>query len=211
MTRSLSMYLKQTVLCAAVSLGSATASAAVVFSDNFDANNFNTIWSVSDGGVDVGAYSLCNNGTAGLCVDTEGTGENTNATFSLATPIGLAAGNYNFSFDWGNNDGLDHPNGGGVNILDWKISSGLTVLASGSVNSGGAPDFTYANSSTSFFLGSSVTDAVISFSQTGSEGDWGGTVLDNVVLDQTSQVPEPATMLLLGLGLLGLGASRVKR
>lgn len=214
MTQSLSMQLKRAAFGAALSFAAASASATLVFSDNFNANNFSTIWTVTGGNVDVGSYSLCNNGTAGICVDTEGTGPDANATFHLTAPIpSLVAGDYSFAFDWGNNDGTDHPAGVGINVLDWKVTSGSTVLASGSVNSGSVPDFIYQNAAFSFSLASAVTNAVIRFDQTGAEGDWGGTVIDNVTLNLTNAyaVPAPGAVLLFGLGLLGMRLSRARR
>ncbi len=203
--KSLSILLNKLALCATLLLSSAAASATVIFEDNFDANNFASIWTVTAGGVDVGAYpDLCNNGTAGYCVDTEGTGSGTNATFSLLTPIAtLSAGNYTFSFDYANNAGFGPY---GDNILNWQITSDQGLLASSSVNSGSAANYTYQNSSVAFTLAGPVTNAIISFAQTGAEGDWGGTLLDNVSL-QT--VPAPATVLVMLVGLIGLAWRRI--
>ena len=78
----------------------------------------------------------------------------------------------------------------------------MGLLASGSVNSGALADFTYQNASFAFSLASAVTNAVISFQQTGYEGDWGGTTLDNVSLQS---VPEPSNLLIMMMGLVGIG------
>lgn len=190
-------------------LGSLAANAnVIVFADDFNANNFNSIWSVSSGNVDVGSYpDLCNNGTAGYCVDTEGTGYGTNATFSLSNPLSLlTAGTYTFAFDYGNNSGFG---ANGDNILNWSISANEGLVASGSVNSGSVADWSYANSSVSFNLATAFTNAVINFAQVGAVNNWGGTVLDNVVLTQTSvATPEPATLMMLVSGLIGFGIRR---
>lgn len=189
--------------------GSLTAHAnAIVFSDNFDANNFGSIWSVSSGNVDVGSYpDLCNYGSAGYCVDTEGTGYGTNATFSLSNPLSLlTAGTYTFAFDYGNNSGFG---ANGDNILNWSITATEGMVANGSVNSGSVADWTYANSSVSFTVVTAFTNAVINFAQVGAVNNWGGTVLDNVVLTQTSvATPEPATLMMLVSGLVGFGIRR---
>lgn len=211
MIRRIPSLLKTCALGAVMTLAAASAQAGIVFQDNFNANNFHTIWTVTAGNVDVGNYpDLCNLGAGGYCVDTEGTGYGTNASFQLATPIAsLGAGSYTFSFDWGNNTGFGPY---GNNILNWAISSDQGLLASNSLNSGSSADWTYENASWNFSLASAVTNAVIYFAQVGTANDWGGTVLDNVVLNQVSaSVPEPATLFLMLGSLVGLGINRKRK
>ncbi len=212
MAKHLLKNLKQAVLMTCLTAAASSAGASVIFEDNFNANNFYSIWNVSDPNVDVGNYTdLCDNGAGGYCVDTEGTGASSNATFNIITPIALlVAGDYTFSFDWGNNFGSYNA---GNNILNWLINSDQGLVASGSINSGAAADHTYETASFAFSSATPNTNAVISFAQVGAEGDWGGTILDNVKFELVNAypVPAPAPALLLGLGLLGLGTLRSRR
>ena len=212
MVLRIATQLKFVLACAMLSLAVINnASATVIFEDDFDNNDFHSIWTVTAGNVDVGNYAdLCNNdgGASGFCVDTEGTGAGSNGSFQLTNPLSsLVAGDYTFSFDYGNNAGFGN---NGDNILNWLISSDQGTLASGSVNSGGAADYMYDDYSLAFSLIAPATNAVILFDQVGAENNWGGTVLDNVSFELVNAhaVPAPATLMLFALGLIGLSRRR---
>jgi len=82
-----------------------------------------------------------------------------------------------------------------------------TILAQSTVS--GQPTSSFADFTTSFSTGSAASDDlyIVLGITSGNQIDF-----DNVRLDASAaSVPEPASMLLLGAGLLGLGAARRRR
>jgi len=135
----------------------------------------------------------CAGGT-GKCVDLDGS--TSNAGVFSSTALTLAAGNYTLSFDISGNqrnsadDSMEISLGGFLNETFSRASNANweTIVRT-------------------FTVASNTTDS-ITFNHAG--GDNIGIMLDNVSLTTTS-VDEPATLALLGLGLLGLGAVRRKQ
>lgn len=207
------MFLRVLTVAAFAALLGAPASAGIIFEDDFEADTIGipqgslVEWNIAGGTVDVvggGTFGyLCDNGSAGKCLDLDGTPGN--ATIVTKTALDLVAGNYQFSFDYGNNFGTS-------NVLLWAIGTGAVDAALGSVVSDLVPNDIYWNSTNGFTLASDLNSVFISFQQLGSE-DNGGTVLDNVVLEYlgTSSVPEPESLVLLALGLIGLISRRRSR
>lgn len=178
------------------------ASAAPIFSDNFESDTvglnkvgFNN-WIVSDGTVD-----LIGTGTAwnwfpayGKYVDMDGSTQNAGKLLSKVA-LNLTAGDYLLQFDLAGNQRPEHADNEMVTV---QVNTGITSIQYSLLNA--APFQTFAQS---FSL---VNPTTITLSFNGAGGDNVGMLLDNIRLDQVASVPEPATMLLLGSGLLGLVA-----
>ena len=176
-----------------------TANAAIIFSDDFDGEgpwslDFDSFsqWTVSDGTVD-----LIGVGTPydflpgnGLYVDMDGSSGNAGKLTSIA--INLAAGTYTLQFDLAGNQ-----RNGSTESVTVQVNMGS--LVSDSISLAQNADFT-----TFQYTFSVAAPTVVNLSFEGAGGDNVGMLLDNVSVS----IPEPGTLALLGLGLVGAGFAR---
>jgi hypothetical protein len=211
------MKVMRCLFCIVIAIGIATTVHAdtVLLNDNFDSENGGVgqsgnytnfaNWSVTSGTVDLAGYGswavIPNYG--GVYVDIDGSNWQA-GTLTSKQAFNLTPGTVLLQFDLaGSHRGLDE--GWRTNVV--RVKLGDLYDESFTLNSED-PFTTYSR----YIDITTTTNSYLSFQNMPDiyTGDNIGAFLDNVKL--TSVVPEPATMLLLGFGILGLaGVRRIRK
>lgn len=176
-------------------ISASSTQAAVLFQDNFDSETLDlgkttlANWNVTAGNIDV--YSPYSG--QGNSLDMDGTPA-ANATIETKQLFDFVAGTYQLSFKIGNN----------------TFTNNSILVQLGSVFSESFDATSTLTSIARSFTITAPTSAKLSFTEKGP-ADRGGSVLDDVVLEQTQATPVPTPALLPGLIGLGVAALRKRK
>lgn len=225
--------MRHAIIAVTATLLAAPASAAIVFSDNFDAENGGLSalnytgfanWTVSDGTVDIIAHpGLACRGGAGSCVDLDGSSADS-GVFRQNVAIAYAAGETVDVRAWisGNQRGgsddmfLDIEFTPSAEYLDLvvTINGVANALGDGMASTLGLTETLGAGAAYALWGASfeAVTAGSLLLTFFTTSNDNVGPVLDDVSVSVTpgdpGDVPAPAALALFGLGLVALGAAR---
>ncbi len=155
-------------------------------------------WTVTGGSIDwIGNYWEASDGNNSL--DMNGTSAGTILSDFFATSIGTE---YVVTFDMAGNPV------GTQGAMDLGLTiNGIQNLFSFDTTDRTKTDMGWSSVSASFTAIANTTQIQFSSLETGH----GGAALDNVVVGLADPIPEPATMLLFGTGLVGLVGSRLRK
>ncbi len=196
---------------AALGLFSASASAAVLFSDNFNRANSSTVgnsWAEHEEDADDVAIS-----TNRLQLrDHQNPAPDATASQFIST---LGYNNITLSFDWAP---IEVSDVGDSLFAEWRVGSSAWTMLGGTFDLGGSTVFTSAGPLSLGNTADNLLSLEIRFRTlvtSGSNGVEEGAFLDNVVVSGTAiaaqDVPEPLTLSLFGAGLMGTGFAALRR